>query len=522
MKSFFTLMCACVLGSLGLLSGQNQAMLDPSFATQGKLVLPQSRTGDLVAAFPDESLLMIGNPMSNGTARLMKLKPDGSTDASFASNGSFTLQIMERATRIYDVLIRPEAIYLCGSTSTDVGGTTTFGYMAALLPDGSGLKTDFADNGIKKFQSPKVWYFRALLQDSQGDFYLGGTKSIGKVVVAKLTNQGQLDASFGTNGLAEFAPSQTGHWYDGTDASLDWHPDGDMLFAFKFMRATSGSNDPNFSRIAVAKISSGGQLNSAFAQNGIGFYNYDSTSLDLVSRVHARNDGRIVVSAMTWTGFDYDYLAVGLDASGNLDPSFGQQGKIKWDLNGQGVTEGCYNSILLSDGRLLLTGNHGSGDTVYFAMAMLTPNGQADQSFHSGGYFKNIFNENNNSSSSGAVLTPQGKVVLSGYTRTCSNGVCGILQWAAARYTIPESNLSLQDQGNKHSKLMYPNPGVSGQSIQLPQSGLWELKNMQGQSIMHTQMFTDRLTLPQHLSAGLYFIVSTESGNTYSLMVQNP
>ncbi|MBL7755019.1 MAG: hypothetical protein JNM44_11130 [Chitinophagaceae bacterium] len=206
-----------------------------------------------------------------------------------------------------------------------------------------------------------------------------------------------------------------------------------------------------------------------------------------------------------------------LKSNGTLDNSYGNNGWSMHDLTGTNDQEYHLTSILQPDGRLLLGGNQGDGDTVYFALLMLKADGSTDNVFAANGLYKHIFNQNNNSSGSGMALAPDGKIILGGYTRTCSGGTCGPLYLALARYHNSAVATGLQDLLASNFTL-YPNPVGAGeymfiqsdkQHFPLP----FRVLDLQGRT-MQSGVLRSSTSGIQMPAAGRYFLLMGNESNS--------
>lgn len=172
--------------------------------------------------------------------------------------------------------------------------------------------------------------------------------------------------------------------------------------------------------------------------------------------------------------------------------------------------------MMLPDGRILQTGNEGSGDTVHFALLMLNPDGTRDNVFAPDGLFMNIFNQNNNSSGQGMTMDPSGKIYMGGYTRTCTNGTCGPLYMALSRYNNTFGNVTSIANSTESDVLFFPNPAksdgmVSFKGIDFASVTSAELFDMNGKQTT-LNLNADQIQLP-NLPQGVYMIrITTETG----------
>jgi len=110
-------------------------------------------------------------------------------------------------------------------------------------------------------------------------------------------------------------------------------------------------------------------------------------------------------------------------ASGQLDPSFGGDGKVTTDFNGQAGA----NALVLQDGKLVAAGSGWNGTTTDFALARYRQDGALDRTFGTRGRVTTDFGTG--SQATALVVQADGKLVAAG---TVSNDTGG--DFALARY----------------------------------------------------------------------------------------
>ena len=110
-------------------------------------------------------------------------------------------------------------------------------------------------------------------------------------------------------------------------------------------------------------------------------------------------------------------------APGQLDPSFGGDGKVTTDFNGQAGA----NALALQDGKLVAAGFGWNGSTVDFALARYRQDGTLDRTFGTGGRVTTDFGAG--AQAAALVVQADGKLVAAG---TVSNDTGG--DFALARY----------------------------------------------------------------------------------------
>jgi len=114
-------------------------------------------------------------------------------------------------------------------------------------------------------------------------------------------------------------------------------------------------------------------------------------------------------------------------AAGHLDPSFGGDGKVTTDFNGQAGA----NAVVVQDGKLVAAGFGLAGSIVDFALARYRHNGTLDPTFGTGGRVTTGFADVlGGDELVNALVLRDGKLVAAGSTITASGGQ----RFALARY----------------------------------------------------------------------------------------
>ena len=132
-------------------------------------------------------------------------------------------------------------------------------------------------------------------------------------------------------------------------------------------------------------------------------------------------------------------------ASGGLDATFGRNGKVKTDFNGN--NDLAYGMALQADGKVIVAGisfagNDASGGD--FAVARYNANGMLDTSFGVGGKVTTDMGQTENASS--VVVQPDGKIIVGGGTYPIFPSSGG--QFALVRYNSNGSlDTSFGDDG---------------------------------------------------------------------------
>lgn len=498
---------------------QTPCSLDNSFDGDGKLVSDGNRMGEHIVVQSDGKVIVACNYFGQGHVKIQRFNTDGTVDNTFGVSGSCTIQIASASTDVDDMKLKNGIIYVCGSTNS---GSNSYPFLAAVTSSGT-LLTNFGSGSGYQTLPTSYYYATALDLDDAGNIYVCGLKSLDEIFVQKFTPMGGISSGFGSLGLVTFSTGNTNHWYEVIDIKAE--SNGKVTFCGKKYKANNGSTLTPFWNLMIMRLNSNGTLDNTFGNNGIALLNRTASSFDEARNIHLTAQNDYLISGNTYSGADYNYQVCKVKSNGTLDNSYGINGWSMHDLTGTNDQEYHLTSILQPDGRLLLGGNQGDGDTVYFALLMLKADGSTDNVFAPNGFYKHIFNQNNNSSGSGLALAPDGKIVMGGYTRTCSGGSCGPLYLALARYHNSAVATGLTDRIAPHTTL-YPNPVQAGESIFI-QSDQWHFPlafrvlNLQGQTIQSGELksSTSGIHMP---SAGQYLLLlgKDQSSEIQSILVK--
>lgn len=301
---------------------------------------------------------------------------------------------------------------------------------------------------------PGISDLRGLTYGSDGSLFASGYKTLDSgdkvTVVLKIDDAGDLDPSFGDNGIAEFnlvprseesdgmagAPG-TVVTNDGDEQSMGVVelPNGDLVIQVN-LRRTGGVG----TRVALLRLDETGAIVPSFGTGGVApvKFGYDAESsgawsdtswglaLDLASD---ENEEKLVVfgfgtALASTTRTDNDrYVARVLAESGAIDPSFNGDGSAYTYNSGGVLSDGGRRGIVLDDGSILSTGytNFGENFNNHIILIKLTPAGTPDASFGFGAPGAGIARFNPFVADGGmaevyqAAIQSNGRIITTGY-----------------------------------------------------------------------------------------------------------
>lgn len=136
---------------------------DPSFGDAGTVMVPFESDiysfGFTIEALPDDKILVGGSKMDTAVPIhhpfLMRLKPNGALDNTFADNGVLAFSNTEGAEFVLDIALAPDGNYIIAGHSEIVSESNlpqSRAYVSRVLTDGT-IDESFGDNGFTFFES---------------------------------------------------------------------------------------------------------------------------------------------------------------------------------------------------------------------------------------------------------------------------------------------------------------------------------------------------------------------------------
>jgi uncharacterized delta-60 repeat protein len=410
--------------AFGVIRLHSNGSLDTSFGENGKLILPVGVNNDSARSSffqPDGKIVLVGSSSngSNVDFSIVRLNSNGTLDTSFGENGKLLIPIRAGDDYAYSTFLQPDGkIVLAGSSSN--GSNSDFS-IVRLNSNGS-LDTSFGENG--KLLIPvginNESIFSTFLQPD-GRIVLAGSSFNGPdslFSVIRINSNGSLDTGFGEGGKLLLRVGLNNDYA----SSAFLQPDG------KIVLVGSSSNGSNVD-FSIVRLNSNGTLDTSFGENGKLLIPVRAGD-DYASSTFLQPDGKIVLAGTSSNGSNNDFSIVRLNSNGNLDTSFGENGKLLLPV---GIGHDYARSTFMQpDGKIVLVGSSWIGnfsDYSYnddFSIVRLNSDGSLDQTFGSSQLISNSM--------------PTGSVTITGtpkqgHTLTAANSLADADGWGAITYT---------------------------------------------------------------------------------------
>lgn len=325
------------------------------------------------------------------------------TDPGFGTDGVVNTSLDPGYDGAYAMALQPDGRIVITGTAGSVGDLQVL--VARYNSDGT-LDATFDEDGINTFDIAGDDYGYAIALQPDGKILVAGTSKTGSntdIIVLRLDAQGQLDASFGPDGLRVLDGSSNN---DKANA-IAVRPDGRILVAGN--AALDGKEC-----MLLAQFDADGTLDPDFGASGIlkllvGTDNCQANALVLL------DDGRCVVGGSSFTddATRYDMAVCRVLADGTLDGSFSDDGKVVVPVSAD--SDKGYALAVRPDGHVLIGGvrNETSSSQATVVVAQLDADGTPDASFGTDG-IASLFAGGFPSRAEDILLQPDGKVLVCG------------------------------------------------------------------------------------------------------------
>lgn len=220
------------------------------------------------------------------------------------------------------------------------------------------------------------------------------------------SQDGNLDTSFGNNGQVLLPIASSNDQL----RAIASQSDGKIIAV--------GAVESSFFKFGLCRLLADGSLDTSFGNDGI-----VGTTLgpldDNATAIAIQSDDKILVTGYSFSfGAELDFVLVRYLANGELDPSFGNNGSVRTNVNSP--DDFAYDLAIQEDGKILVAGYSSDPENDFLNLIRYHENGDLDSSFGNEG----IANININ------LITPKckaltllnnGKIVLGGYAYTGAN-----------------------------------------------------------------------------------------------------
>lgn len=193
---------------------------------------------------------------------------------------------------------------------------------------------------------------------------------------------------------------------------------------------TGSSNNGANNDFGIIRVLPDGTPDNTFGNNGKVMSDFNGDD-DFATAIAVEPlTGRIVVGGYTFTGNGFDFSVACYHADGSPDNSFGNNGKV---ITSVGTTSFCKAMAIQPDGKIVLGGYAFNGNQNRFVLVRYNTNGSLDLTFNGTGTSFAAFAGNSATATSLTIQPGDGKLVLAGQM---ANSVTFRWEFAVARFNM--------------------------------------------------------------------------------------
>ncbi len=337
----------------------------------------------------------------------------GSLDAGFGNGGVVLTAVQDFSEGTESLLVQEDGkIVVAGLTVTPETAALT---LVRYRRDGA-LDPTFGVGGTSETILERVPLLAGLLQERDGKIVVVGTITIGRptgndetVVLARYRRDGQLDETFGENGLV-YTSFGVGTVARATGAALQ--SDGRIVVV-----GLANTGDGTVSRNLLLRYESNGSLDATFGVGGSVLADFGGAIGQILNAVAIADDGKIVTvgnSKQITSGFNGTVAR--FDRDGSIDATFATGGAMI--LRQFGNVSGLGGVAVQHDGRIVVGGGGTADPQSPLNTGMVlrfNADGSSDATFGTGGLvFVPVAPSGTQSGLDGIKIDRCGRIVAAG------------------------------------------------------------------------------------------------------------
>jgi uncharacterized delta-60 repeat protein len=496
-----------VMGFFGLMdtAAQPDGTPDPSFNQQSYYISGNGNYYGMAVGVQSNGMVIVaGQGFMVDRSFVARHTANGALDATFGSMGGMQLfNFYSNTTTVMDMAVLPnDQIVVAGRQSIP---NNSLGLCARFTSAGL-LDPTFGNSGFVTFMPYGwLWNFNRVIAQPDGKLLLCGTGDIVDAVLLRLQPNGSPDSSFGSNGFVFFTPFDSLSRVELFDIALQ--PDGKILTTGK--RYTSDGGVGSYSKSVTFRLNTDGSPDNTFGVGGEALYHVARPRFNYVYRIHLMDDGRMVLTGTLQDEYCSEFLALRLQPNGQLDPTYGSGGMVRFDYIDTTVSLSCIASLLQPDGKVIMTTPVSfPSDSTFSTLVRLQSDGRIDTSFgpsHNGFLVHHMTRENTHFPGN-ACWDNDGNILLCGMSRTCTSAGCGSPYYNVSRYLNAGTATGIPSVTDETSPMIFPVPFDQRLTISSDKPAQVEVYDAQGRRVISGETSGDSVWDVSSWPCGIYLI----------------
>jgi uncharacterized delta-60 repeat protein len=423
-------------------SAAQPGTLDASFGENGRAIAAVTgnySSGEAIAEQPDGKIVVGG--ATPGYALLARFNADGTLDSGFGNNGLVLTDVDASNDFVGAVAVQPNGSIIAGGVRFNALADGRAMVMRH-LPNGD-LDASFGTNGIRTidFTGTTDSFIKGLALQPDGRIVACGERYTGTAwesFVLRLNSDGATDSGFG---VVQMDISTVG---DDNATDITLQNDGKIVVCGTAESIAGGG-------MFIARLNANGAFDSTFGTGGKLVLDIGGGGTDAANSVRVQDDGKVVVCGLLDTEDGYRIGVARMLDDGTLDNTFGANGSVAINL---GVDDWALPTLAVQpDGKILVGADNNTGNPARVKVIRLLSDGSFDASFGTNGI--GTSNATTGSDFEYAVRTlflSDGGIAVAGYVDTPNN-----IQVAAWKFQSG-LNVGIGERDVPNDIVLQPNP----------------------------------------------------------------
>jgi uncharacterized delta-60 repeat protein len=362
-----------------------------------------------------------------------RFNTDGSVDQTFADNGYFTMAQSGGSDYGNDIKVLPDGTILVAGAMSITAANTAF-QVIKLTSDGV-LDASFGTNGVTTIDMDSGEdYVHSLLVADNGKIYLCGETGVPNLIyfrigMARLNSDGTLDLTFATNGKAITAQPSSN--VSTSVTNFEFSADQTAIYGSGYR----GVNSDQFCLLTKLNADDG-SLDASFGTDG---YVFTATVPGSYDALVVHSDGHIYTFGYKVASATQPGLVGKFTSSGTLVTTFGDMGHLHVF---QGMLSYFYDAIEVEDGDMIACGTSSPGGfpaNSSFLTARITSTGTVNSNWGADGTEETQMSASTDAASA-IGRQPDGKIVIVGTSNFGGGNDVGVARFILGPIIIQPLN----------------------------------------------------------------------------------
>lgn len=421
---------------------------------------------------------------------------DGELDKTFANNGILQMTPFVGKNFVLDAAELPDSKIILGGYNFNIASASTSMFLVKITNDGQ-VDQSFGNNGfVEKGGSGDDQLANKIKVQKDGKILVCGHRDF-SFMLARFNANGSLDNTFGEQGYAKLNFKEIAQYTYGQDLAIQ--SDG------KIVAVGFGSPSGN-DKMLVTRVDKNGVLDNAYGPNGNGKIVVNvGFGHDFATCMTIQKDDKILIGGHSWYSnypvLQYETAVVRLNTDGTFDDTFGKNGIFTKQVVPE-IENYIYGIGIGDNDKIFAAGYSKSLNSVPSTIAIsLNMDGTLNTKFAEEGTVSYLINSLATQSES-LCIQDDGKLLIGGNLWDGKSSTCLV-----TRLCPDNGQVSVKPLGNISDVSIYPNPTADYINIDSKENFTAKIVDLCGRVVYTEKPLVDNRIDVSTLASGSYIVV---------------